>query len=61
MTHNVATAYACVAYRVMEYDGELLNEKQFKVILKMLFGFTMKRKLKKSIIKTSYSVQMTPS
>ena len=49
MTHNVATAYACVAYRVMEYDGELLNEKQFKVILKMLFGFTMKRKLKKSI------------
>jgi len=46
MTHNVATAYACVAYRVMEYDGELLNEKQFKVILKMLFGFTMKRKLR---------------
>ena len=61
MTHNVATAYACVAYRVMEYDGELLNEKQFKVILKMLFGFTMKRKLKKSIIITSYSVQMTRS
>lgn len=39
MTHNAATAYACVAYRVMEYDGVTLTEEQFEVILEMLFGF----------------------
>ena len=31
MTHDAATAYACVAYRVMEYDREALTEKQFEV------------------------------
>lgn len=39
MTHDAATAYACVAYRVMEYDGGILTEEQFEVILEMLFGF----------------------
>ena len=39
MTHDAATAYACVAYRVMEYDREPLTEEQFEVILEMLFGF----------------------
>ena len=39
MTHDAATAYACVAYRVMEYDGVSLSEEQFEVILEMLFGF----------------------
>ena len=33
MTHDAATAYACVAYRVMEYDREPLTEEQFEVIL----------------------------
>lgn len=37
MTHDAATAYACVAYRVMEYDREPLTEEQFEVVLKMLF------------------------
>ena len=39
MTHDAATAYACVAYLVMEYDGVSLSEEQFEVILEMLFGF----------------------
>ena len=39
MTHDAATAYACVAYRVMEYDREPLTEEQFEVVLEMLFGF----------------------
>ena len=39
MTHDAATAYACVAYRVMEYDGVSLSDEQFEVILEMLFGF----------------------
>ena len=39
MTHDAATEYACVAYRVMEYDGVSLSEEQFEVILEMLFGF----------------------
>ena len=39
MTHDAATAYACVAYRVMEYDGVSLTVEQFEVILEMLFGF----------------------
>lgn len=39
MTHDAATAYACVAYRVVEYDGVPLTEEQFEIILEMLFGF----------------------
>lgn len=32
MTHDAA-AYACVAYRVMEYDEWTLTEEEFKMIL----------------------------
>ncbi len=47
MTHDAATAYACVAYRVMEYDREPLTEEQFEVILEMLFGFYNEREIEK--------------
>lgn len=47
MTHDVATAYACVAYRIMEYDGEVLTEEQFEVILEMLFGFYNEQEIRK--------------
>lgn len=47
MTHNAATAYACVAYRVMEYDREPLTEEQFEVVLEMLFGFYNEREIEK--------------
>lgn len=39
MTHDAATAYACVAYWVMEDDGGTLAEEQFEVILEMRFRF----------------------
>lgn len=47
MTHDAATAYACVAYRVMEYDREPLTEEQFEVVLEMLFGFYNEREIEK--------------
>lgn len=47
MTHDAATAYGCVAYRGMEYDGVLLSEEQFKVILEMLLGFYNEREIQK--------------
>ena len=47
MTHDAATAYACVAYRVMEYDREPLTEEQFEVILEMLFGLYNEREIEK--------------
>ena len=39
MILDAATAYACVAYRVMEYDGVSLSEEELEVILEMLLGF----------------------
>ena len=58
MTHNAATAYACVAYRIMEYDGEVLTEEQFEVILEMLFGFYDEQEIQKiyqkNIVFSSY-------
>ena len=50
MTHDAATAYACVAYRVMEYDREPLTEEQFEVILEMLFATVYKGNIIKNLI-----------
>lgn len=58
MTHDASTAYACVAYRIMEYDGEVLTEEQFEVILEMLFGFYTEQEIRKiydqNIVFSSY-------
>lgn len=58
MTHEAASTYACVAYRILEYDAEVLTEKQFEVIWEMLFGFYDEREIQKiyqkNIVFSSY-------
>lgn len=58
MTHDASTAYACVAYRIMEYDGEVSTEGQYEVILEMLFGFYTEKEIQRiynqNIVFSSY-------
>lgn len=39
MRHEAATAYACVAYRIMEYEGDEMSEEYMDILLDMLMGF----------------------
>lgn len=58
MTHDAATAYVSVAYRIMEYDGETMTEEQFEIILKMLFDFYNEQEIQRvyhqNIVFSSY-------
>ena len=39
MSHNAATAYACVAYRIMEYEGSEKSEEYLDILLDILYSF----------------------
>ena len=39
MTHDTATAYGCVAYRIMKYEGNEQSEENLEVIMENLYEF----------------------
>lgn len=39
MTKKAAEAYACVAYRIMEYERNGLSEEYMCLVINMLFDF----------------------
>ncbi len=45
MTHNASTAYACVAYRIMEYEGSEPSEEYLDVLLDVLYGFYTEKEI----------------
>lgn len=48
MTHQASTAYACVAYRIMEYEGKELSEEYLGVLLEILYDFYTDLRVKSS-------------
>lgn len=47
MSHQASTAYACVAYRIMEYEGKELSEEYLGVLLEILYDFYTESEIKK--------------
>lgn len=47
MSHNAATAYACVAYRIMEYEGSEKSEEYLDILLDILYSFYTENEIKK--------------
>ncbi len=47
MSHQASTAYACVAYRIMEYEGNELSEEYLGVLLESLYDFYTESEIKK--------------
>lgn len=39
MTDKAATAYGCVAYRMMEYEGNEMTEEYLSILMEMLYDF----------------------
>ena len=47
MTHQSSRAYACVAYRIMEYEGQEMSEKYLSILMEMLYEFYTENEIKK--------------
>ena len=47
MTHQASTAYACGAYRIMEYEGKELSEEYLGVLLETLYDFYTESEIRK--------------
>ena len=47
MTHQSSRAYACVAYRIMEYEGQEMSEEYLSLLMEMLYDFYTESELKK--------------
>lgn len=47
MTHQAAAAYACVAYRIMEYEGHGMSEEQLDILLDTLYDFYTEREIER--------------
>ena len=39
MTHQASTAYACVAFRIMIYEGTEMTEENLDILLGVLYDF----------------------
>lgn len=53
MTHQSSRAYACVAYRIMEYEGQEMSEEYLSILMEMLYDFYTESEIKKSTWITS--------
>lgn len=47
MTYEEAEAYACVAYRTMEYEGNTMSEEYLGILMDILYGFYTPQEIKK--------------
>ena len=47
MTHQSSRAYACVAYRIMEYEGQEMSEEYLSILMEMLYDFYTESEIKK--------------
>lgn len=47
MTHQSCRAYACVAYRIMEYEGQEMSEEYLSILMEMLYDFYTESEIKK--------------
>lgn len=62
MTYSAAIAYACVAYRIMKYDGREQSEEHLDILLGVLNDFYTEREIEKiyqqNIVFDSYEAVM---
>lgn len=47
MTHQAATSYACVAYRIMEYEGGEQSEEYLDILMGILYDFYTEKEIEK--------------
>ena len=47
MTHSASTAYACVAYRIMDYEGDEMSEEYLDILLDVLYTFYTEKEIVK--------------
>ncbi len=47
MTNQSSSAYACVAYRIMEYEGQEMSEEYLNILMEMLYDFYTESEIKK--------------
>ena len=47
MTHQSSRAYACVAYRIMEYEGQEMSEEYLSILMEMLYDLYTESEIKK--------------
>ncbi len=47
MTQNASTAYACVAYRIMEQEEKEVSEEYLSILLEILYEFYTEKEIKK--------------
>lgn len=47
MTHQSSRAYACVIYRIMEYEGQEMSEEYLSILMEMLYDFYTENEIKK--------------
>ncbi len=47
MTSQSSSAYACVAYRIMEYEGEEMSEEYLSILMEMLYDFYTESEIKR--------------
>lgn len=47
MTYESSNAYACVAYRIMEYEGQEMSEEQLNILMELLYEIYTEREIKK--------------
>ena len=47
MTYQSSCAYACVAYRIMEYEGQEMSEEYLNILMEMLYDLYTENEIKK--------------
>ncbi len=47
MTYDTATAYGCVAYRIMKYEGKEQSEEYLGLLMEILYDFYSEREIQK--------------
>ncbi len=47
MTHDTATAYGCVAYRIMKNEGSEQSEEYLGLLMEILYDFYSEREIQK--------------
>lgn len=47
MTYQSSSAYACVAYRIMEYEGQEMSEEYLSILMEMLYDLYTESEIKK--------------
>lgn len=47
MTYQSSSAYACVAYRIMEYERQEMSEEYLSILMEMLYDLYTESEIKK--------------